>query len=240
MNIRKEGFLQKNEELLQELEKLNRKEEGVFFDGAFDPNEYYNSSPKILWILKEAYGDPISYPKYFNEEYDKFYQNLILGVSRNTWGPICNVSDCILNEFREYDASIPDLNQKEQFNKSLHKFALININKDSSDTGGRSVTRNIEKAKEYYDDFLFRQIEHLDPDIIICGNTFQFLREHYNYPEVIKKSEGIDYVDHYWIGDKLFLDPYHPGYTAYGKIDAAMYINDIVRTVRDCYIRKKL
>lgn len=235
MNISQKEFLEKDKELMDELESLGRKEEGVFIDGAFSPVEYWNTNPKILWILKEAYGDPFSYPKLFIEDYEKFYSDLVSGVPRNTWGPICIISDCILNGFREYNGTTDILDKKNQFKKSLSKFALININKDSDDTGGRSLNRNIEDAKKYYDNFLFKQIEHLAPDIIICGNTFQFLREHYNNPEVIKYVEGVHYVDHYWINNRLYLDPYHPGYTAYGKIDTVMFINDIVRTVKDCY-----
>ena len=65
--------------------------------------------------------------------------------------------------------------KKEEIQESLSKIAVININKDSSDTGGRSLNHNIEQAREYYENFLDRQIEHLNPHVVIYGNTFQFL-----------------------------------------------------------------
>ena len=234
MKISKEQFLKEEDDLKAELLELKRKEDGIFIDGAFSALNYFNSNLKILWILKEAYGDSFDYTKFYNDEFDKFFDDLICGVPRYTWGTIARITNNIVNGFA-IEANLGDIfSQKKQIQQSLSKIAFININKNSSDTGGRSSDHNIVKAREYYNDFLSKQIEHLDPDVIICGNTFQFLREKYHYPDLIKRKNNIDYVDHYIIGNKLFLDPYHPGYLAYGKIDAASYINDIVRTIKDC------
>ena len=130
------------------------------------------------------------------------------------------------------------LDKKEKLKESLAKVAFVNINKDSSFTGGRSENLNLDDAMKYYKTFLFKQIEHLDPDVIICGNSFQFMKDQFGYPKVIKKRNNIVYVDHYIIDNKLFLVPYYPGYLAYGKLDSIDYINDIERTIRDCLPQK--
>jgi len=234
MQISKEQFLENNEKLKQELSALNRKEAGVFIDGAFDPSNYYDSELKLLWILKEPYGDPFDYPDFFIKKFDQFFKDLICGVPKHTWGTIAKISDNIFNDYSLELRSKDISTRKSAIQLSLSKIAFININKDSSDTGGRSLTRNVADAKVYYDEFLFKQIKHLSPDVIICGNTFQFLKDKYANPAVIKNIAGEDYVDHYHIDNILFVDPYHPGYLAYGKIDDLAYINDIVRTVKHC------
>jgi len=211
----KEEFINAHRQLEEEIKKVGRDEAGIFIDGAFNPEAYFDTSPKVLWILKEAYGDPISYPELLVRKYDEFYANLICGVSRNTWKPISIISDCILRGCEEYNSGGDSSQEKAAFEESLNKIAFININKDSSYTGGRSINSNIQEAGSHYEKLLKKQIELLHPDIIICGNTFQFLREIYNRPEVIKEVQGEKYVDHYRIGKQIFLDPYHPGYTAY-------------------------
>lgn len=232
-NIKKEVFLSNNNLLKEELRALSRKEEGVFIDGAFYPSKYYDSSLKLLWILKEPHGDALDYPEFFTNEFDKFFTDLVCGVSRHTWATIAKISSNILNGYAMETEHATVMDRREEIQESLSKIAFININKDSSDTGGRSLNRNVTEARRYYDDFLERQIDHLCPDMVICGNTFQFLRDKYGFPEVIKKKDEVDYVDHYFVGNTLYLDPYHPAYLAYGKISEMSYINDIVRTVKD-------
>ena len=234
MNVSKYDFLKHDQELKDEMKFLNRDEEGIFIDGALDPEKYYGSNIKILWVLKEAYGDVFSYPDFFVNDFDKFYDDIVCGVPRHTWGTIAEVSHNILNGFIMKTELVDILNKKEKSRESLSKIAFVNINKDTSYTGGRSENRNLEEAMIHYNKFLFKQIEHLNPNVIICGNSFQFLKSSFGFPSLIKKVNNIDYVDHYRIENKLILDPYHPGYLAYCKLDSMMYINDIVKTVRDC------
>lgn len=62
MTKNKQVFIDAHNHLENEIKKFGREEDGIFIDGAFNPEIYYDASPKILWILKEAYGEPISYP----------------------------------------------------------------------------------------------------------------------------------------------------------------------------------
>lgn len=234
MNISKESFLTRDKELSEEIKSFRNKEGGNFIDGALNTEEYYNSNIKILWILKEAYGDVFSYPDFFKDEFEKFYNEIICGVPKFTWGTIAKVSHNIINGFTIINGEADQTNNKENVRDTLSKIAFVNVNKDSSYTGGRSENRNLIEALKHYDRLLLKQIEHLRPDVIICGNSFQFLKASFGNPQVIKKVNDIDYIDHYLVYNKFILDPYHPGYLAYGKIDETRYINDIVRTVRDC------
>jgi len=235
MKLSKEEFPTAHQNIQNDAQALNRSGEGIFIDGALNPSVYYDQNPKILWILKEAYGEQFSYTFEVMNNFAMVFEKLICGIPRHTWAPISIISNCILDNFKPYDPAISILDEKDKIEKSLNSIAIININKDPGETGGKSADINIREGQKYYERILRKQIEVLCPDIIICGNTFQYIKHYFNSPNVIKEKGGIKYVDHYMVDDTIILDPYHPAYTAYGKIDLGLYINDIVRTVKDCF-----
>lgn len=233
MSITKEEFIYRNDELLSEIEQKSG--EAIFKDGPFNPGVYYDTHPKILWILKEAYGDPVSYPELITTKFDEFIDKFVYGKPRHTWLPISLVTHALHNGYKEYNSTLELSEIISVLKSSLEKAAFININKNSSETGGRSLHSNVKDAATFYEQYLDKQLKLFTPDIVICGNTFQFLKHRFKNPNVIKEVDGVKYVDHYHIGGTLYLDPYHPAYTAYGTIDIIMYINDIVRTIKDNY-----
>jgi len=238
MERTKEQFENDNNDLLNQLEVTKRNIDGAIIDGAFNPEEYYDSQIKILWILKEGYEEPFSYPETIRNKFEEIvWKELINGRSKPTWFPVALISHCILNGCLHFEEIENTDEYRAAIQSSLNKIALININKDPSITGTTSLHKNLQESFEYYRELILTQIKHLEPDIIICGNTFKYLEQDFQNPQVIKERDGELYVDHYIIDKKIILDPYHPGYTAF-KLDAKWYINDVVRTVRDC--RKKL
>lgn len=236
MRIIKEEFLKAHADLEIEIESLKRNKDGVCKDGALNPKVYFNTRPKILWILKESYGQPISYINLLNNKYEEMFEKFLCGTSKHTWAPLSIISNQILNGCEFYNSESEMVHLKNSIETSLKSIALINIIKDPSETGGTSLDSNIKKAQQHYERILIKQIELLDSDIIICGNTFKFIKHLYNYPEVIKEAGGTKYVDHYVIGNKLILEAFHPGYTRFNQIDTQMYINDIIRTVKDRFV----
>ncbi|HET7116709.1 MAG TPA: hypothetical protein VFI29_09470, partial [Hanamia sp.] len=95
-------------------------------DGISNIEEYYKTSPKILWILKEAYGKDggVIAEDLFNKEF-------MLGKHRShgTWHPIIYTSYAILNsniscyDDMDYIADDPTMID------ILHKIAFINVSK---------------------------------------------------------------------------------------------------------------
>lgn len=235
MIFSKDQFIKANQQLLEETKVKSKEEDGLFIDGPFNPSIYYESSPKILWILKEAYGEPVDYPDLLTNKFDNFFNDFLKGVPRHTWFPIAIISYCLLNKIYPYKPIDNIDSIKNEIQNAMQKIAFININKVSSETGGRSLDFNIAEASKVFEDCLNRQIDLYEPEIIICGNTFKYLKANFKFPKLIKEINGEQLVDHYLYNKKLIVDPYHPGYTAYNRIDKDLYINDILRTIRHYY-----
>ena len=157
----------------KEVQVLNEKivkmyNEAPFIDGAFNEEEYYSSKPyRIMWLMKEAYGDPFSYPEFYMDHYEKFYKDLLFGRPKGTWGPVVYVSYSILNNFKPFDQIEPIKNDPEII-KILSKVAWVNLNKRESLTGSSSTKANIQKASDEYSEILEEQITLLKPNIVIC------------------------------------------------------------------------
>ena len=220
-----------------QIQKLNEKiikmtEDDPFIDGPLNEEEYYYSRPyRILWLMKEAYGEPISYPKFYQNEYSKFYKELIMGPRPSSWVPVVYITYSIFNNFKTWEQMEYIENDPEMV-KILSKVAWININKLPSLTGSHSPYLNIKIASEKYNEILQEQIKLLKPNIVICGNTFEFLKKDLGFPKECKYNSEELFVPHYNINNTLYIDPYHPGCTHRGSIGIGLYINDIIRTIK--------
>lgn len=220
-----------------EIQELNEKiidmsHEVPFIDGAFNEDEYYYSNPyRIMWLMKEAYGDPFSYPDFYKNDYDKFCKDLLFGLPRATWGPVVYVSYSILNNFKPF-AQIERIKNNPEIIKILSKVAWVNINKKKSDTGSFSTDANIQKASDKYSEILDQQIALLKPNIVICGNTFKFIEKRLGFPQKHTYDSEESFVPHYIVNNTLYIDPFHPAYPGSNKIDLGLYVKDIDRTIK--------
>ncbi|MFA7578455.1 MAG: hypothetical protein WC002_10360, partial [Candidatus Muiribacteriota bacterium] len=179
-------------------------------DGVVNNEEYKKSNPKILIVLKEV-NDPEG------GGWDLRKDFLSKGAPRYgfAWN---NVTRWIngINYLINYK-KIP-LYYKENFEESyneeyrkffLNKIAVMNLKK----TPGKSSSNieEIERFAESNSDFLKRQFELINPDIVICGGT----------GEIFKKIIGLKDEDwersirgEYYLktsDNKLILHHYHPG-----------------------------
>ncbi len=215
--------------------------EDHFIDGPLNPEEYYNNKGlKIMWLMKEAYGDPFSYPDFYLKENDKFLAEIVLGRPKFTWGPVVNISHMLLNKISLWDGI--DSEAKIEKVLSLDKIAWVNIQKMPSKNGSKTNMSDILQASNKYQILLERQIKLLNPDVVICGNTFESIKHYFGNPQLNKFNLEGEFVPNYTCEGRFFIDPYHPGYTAprFGKIDLEQYINDIVRTINQYLEEKKI
>ena len=114
----------------------------------------------------------------------------------------------------------------------ISKVAWVNINKMPASNGSVSPASNIREAKVKYINLLKEQIDLLAPDIVICGNTFQFIEKEFGSPQPHNFDSAEKFVPHYVINNTLWIDPFHPGYAGRGFVDMGLYINDIIRTIK--------
>ncbi|MDF3821249.1 hypothetical protein P3G55_15185 [Leptospira sp. 96542] len=183
-------------------DKEIHKDQVFIEDGILDPNLWFdanNKNLKILLVLKEAYGG--------NESWDlkELIRNDWRGPKYKIWWTVSYWLYGIQNGLKGINAKLPDEQElyKECANYLLSA-AVANIKKSS----GKSYSES-EDLKNYAQadkDELLQQIELINPDIILCGSTKQYLDE---IGIVSSPIEGITYFSK-TKDDKILIDYYHP------------------------------
>lgn len=91
----------------------------------------------------------------------------------------------------------------------MRKIAVVNIKK----SGGKhtSIYEEIDAYAQADAEEIIREIELIDPDIIICGATFASLNQILNQPMEKGSNENWFYYSDALGGkERLFIDYYHP------------------------------
>lgn len=228
-----EEFKKEIRQLSDDIENHYEKEEEpgvreVIGDGIADVEKYYNASPKILWILKEAYdkenngkGGGVIAENLFNRGW-------MLGKNRSkgTWHPIIYTSYAILNsnigcyndmDFIAGDPSMIDV---------LQKIAFINVSKFAG--GTTSNNREISKAYQKHKEILLKQIKIFNSDVIIGGNTIRNFIDDLGLKDV---PEEYDEYNFWRKDDKIYIAADHPARKR-GKEWEEEYVDSILNIVR--------
>lgn len=205
------------------------------FDGVADIKAYLKSSPKIMWILKEPYD-------YINEEtkkpegggwtlmedLEKDSNNPLVQSLPRTMQRIIYVTAGI-SENLEYD-HMAYYYHPEMY-KYLFQIAYINLSKMPAGTRSGDMTEKYLIWK----DIIFEQLKLYNPEVIIFGNTLQYMKEDLgiNEKDIVPLSSG--WVNIYKKEDRLFVDAYHPGIFCSTK----QYVNTMTKIIRETYNQNK-
>ena len=166
------------------------------YDGVIDQEKWERINPKILFLAKEAYrGDDEKEPW------------SLCGLIREEWkGPRYshwwNVSRWAYGIQRTTDDYIPEFPDDETAAGALFDIAFMNIKK----SGGVSNSNN-DDLKIYVEsdgDLIERQVELVNPDIIIFCYTWHIVKDLWEHEvECVYK----------WVyrsSNRIFIDYYHP------------------------------
>ncbi len=188
----------------------------ITIDGPIEP-EYFQQDQRILWVLKEPHGGGgeslVSYvQRQNNPDKDRFADQA--GKQRYshwfvTYGKIIKVSKLLL-EPSENEEKVLTSNPRK-YEDILDKVAIINLNKFG---GGATVSENYPEIFKMHKDLICWQLENLEPDIIICGNTFPLLYktifgEEYHKPEILSPS-NVKYPSYKDEKGAIYVSAYHP------------------------------
>lgn len=186
--------IQEVDSLLAEMQSVDSK---IVLDGAVDAERYINSSPRILWILREPNGSgPWDLREYFRE---KLFTN-------NRWRataavPIL-VSYGLLNGAIPWDALPVD---PKNIADSLRETAIININKRGG--GSRVKWKHLRQARFDFGDIICNQIEALKPQIVVLAGTLGVL-------PITTRAKLADLNgasgQSMRVGETVFISMYHP------------------------------
>lgn len=212
--------IQKLSELEKEIELIGN----TMVDGAIDNQKFLKNRYKIAWFLKEAYnddedGDSRYYRELFNVEdlYDKFFRD----VAKPTWHPIIYISYSILNGFKTWQ-ELDYIRDNQEMCKVIKNIAIINANKHYSETGTWTDDKNLLNGFKKFENILKNQIDLLEPNVLIFGNTFYLFKDFFeiNDTHKIAKLSEDGLLHTYFKDGKIFLDAYHPASRKKNYIDS--------------------
>lgn len=213
------------EEITQDIEKIRETPAKYsVVDGVIDPEKYLNAKYRILWILKEANSESLSWSYLTNFKRKEWLG--MHGRSSPTLRRVIYTTYGILKDCN-YD-DMPWANEEEAYSP-LQEIAFINIKKEPGD----SIAEADQIQQAYYDyrDLLKKQIDAYDADIVIFGNTLgYFYREDFKgLPNTEKQVTEMG--NHFYnTGEKLYIHTWHPAYRGSSNKD---YVDDIVNIVRN-------
>lgn len=191
-------------------ELLENEMPNIISDGIINIHKYRNAKIKIMWILKEPHDkgnggwDMRSFlknPENLTKRNDKWqwkrtYKNIML----STWG--------ILHNFQSYEKTLEDWEKygNEEILSILNEIAYINLKK----TPGKSSSYPPEIRTAYNDhkNLIWMQINAIKPDYVICGGTYEFIKEDIKL-----------YHEH----SAIFINNYHPNFRKVKKDDKTYY-----------------
>lgn len=164
-------------------------------DGIINEQFYKIALKKILFITKEP-NNPKQEAGDFREWWkEEIYYPFSYRIAEWSYG--------LLNNFPEFDEICRN---KDLAHKAIKQVALMNIKK-SGGSGSSEYVRMMEHIKLNFD-LLHRQIEIMDPDIIITGTSWNDLRDGL-FPNLEWEKSGYDILISKFKNSKV-IDFYHP------------------------------
>ena len=215
-------------------EKLNRLFDGwkrqrpeeaqrMCLDGIVCEERYENTNPKILFIAKEPNhpeGPGFDFREWWNEE---------------VWGGfsirLCEWAYGILNGF----PPLAQFDEKTDEYKLdiMRSIAFMNLKKAGG--GNQADPQEIRRFTERDQDFLRRQIEIIDPDVIVGGIGDSSLWG-VLFPGVEFQSSGFDIgVAYVAVNERkvLVIDFYHPSFPVPRAMSYCL-LGRVLKTIQTC------
>ena len=164
-------------------------------DGINNEDLYLKAATKVLFLTKE--------PNNPNQEAGNFREWWKEGLKYTFSHRLAEWSYGILNDFPEYEQMWHD---KEGFNNAIFHIAFMNIKKN----GGKGLSNYTEMEKHLLQNKvrLLKQIEIIEPDVIITGLTWKKLRNQL-FDKVSWKHSGYNITIGRYHTAKI-IDFYHP------------------------------
>ncbi len=184
----------------------NQKDKGGTFikDGVISPNDWFAQDIRPLFLLKEAYGEGNTWN----------LVDLINNTSKSAVGAFAAIpywTEAIFNTTKDKIEPFKGNSKYRKLgNDMLKKIAVVNVKKYNGKSS--SQYNDILKYAEEDSAFLKREIEIIDPTIIICGYTIRPLEKilDVNLKDGEKYNELLFYTANINGRETLVIDFWHP------------------------------
>lgn len=199
-----------NDEVLRLWKEKNEHNDKVFVkDGIVDNSVWNAQDKKILYILKEAYGE--------TEDWDLTDRVLKKDsiLSSPTWRSVVEWTYGIHKTSAEEIAKYIPKEIHKIRDELIRKIAVLNLKK--SDGNSHSDNLQIKQYAENDIELIKKQIELISPNIIVCGSTLSALNEALKakghkpvYSNDSKCDNWFYYTEVFTGSETLVIDYYHP------------------------------
>ena len=197
----------------------------AFIEDGIINKEEFNKGKKILYLLKEAYSDGRGWDLRKRLPSEFYQYNIWKRVSEWTYG-IENTNSLKIEQYKENI-------DKTENNEWLNKIAVVNIKKSS---GKSKSDFNEILAYAYHDkEELKKQIEIIDPNIIVCGYTIKALDIIFDKSIRNRRCDNWFYYDVLAGKERLIIDYYHPA----NRYPALLNYYGIVNIYQQALLEKK-
>jgi hypothetical protein len=204
------------------LEGIDKNKE-FMWDGPSNWEKYESSKPKIVFLAKEAYAS--AHPSNQIKIHDRFTRNIARWASLII--SILNNDTITKNPF------------EDNLQESYDSIAIVEIKK-IDDNKTSSSPSNLQKFAWLGREFLKKQLEILEPNIIICCGTIDYFNIINNYSEEegkqtekeIFKIGGCNCLNS---GNILVADFYHPSRRKKGSTDLYLF-----NLMKDIFLNKNV
>lgn len=188
-------------------------------DGVGNIKAYCESSPRIMWILKEPYDDVADGKPSGGEWnlYDQFDNANTWKIQ--TWQVIAYILYGVRNHVHWDD--MPWVRNEKTMVDDLRSLALINLSKMPAYTSSPS---DMTPQYETWRPILLEQLELYKPDITCFGGTFRYFKDDLGLAD----AKPVDGSFVYKKGNQLLLDLYHPQQTQIRRED---YVNSVIDAI---------
>lgn len=196
----------------KELNKLFREwqdefEFGIFCkDGIVDEENYGKGIPGVVFLLKDANVR-------IQEEAD-VCRNLLDTANGEQpfgkmWKVICMWTKILENPALRYsECCINGTDIDDSIKEYLKKIAVVNVCKEHGNgvNEHEEIDAKVAGAVEWYYDYTKKELDIIDPELVICCGTYPFIKKAYSVCDKTLPSGA-----RYFIKDsKIFLEMCHP------------------------------
>jgi hypothetical protein len=226
--MNRESLERLEDEIREELKKVADAEKSLrrpITDGVVDIDCYIASNPRILWILKEPWEELDEAGRGGDWSVTQGLLSKPLETNRGTYAPMAYVTYAIFHGFPAWD-KIHYVTQDPEVANCLRCIAYINISKLPGPKQSNSTSIALAYTKNR--NLLLKQINTINPDIIIGGSTLYLFFDDLGLTrEMFTKHGSASFCAN---EGRLYIDAYHPNQRT---VTPADYVNDIVSIVRD-------
>lgn len=201
-------------------------------DGVIDFDEYLSSDLKVAWLLKEPYdefdaqGKPCGGGWSFRDGFSDHDENWIKPSGYKLWAnPVWQKIAYIMYGYLNGRIwkSLPWMRDKPQMMCAINSIAVFNVSKMPAWSNSSSGWYR-QYFNDVWQDIVMKQLEVYDPDVVICGNTFDCLKPIIESELKLEVETSNDWVDHYKWGNRHLIDTYHPGRKGGAYVDAIIKV----------------